>query len=156
MSISVPFDLTYEFEAKAPFKNVFDVLADVPTSASHFPKLARLLALGDNAYRWELEKVGTEKIHIQTIYTSRYVADRKKGTISWAPVPDGGTAEVSGRWTVTDRKTSTHLRLHLNGQIGAPLPALTKALAGPVIVRENEKLVEKYIDNLIERFGGEA
>ena len=35
MAITVPFDLAYEFEVNAPCAEVFSVLADVPTSASH-------------------------------------------------------------------------------------------------------------------------
>lgn len=156
MALHVPFDLQYEFDVKAPYAEVFAVLADVPTSASHFPKLDRLVDLGGNAFRWELERVGTEKIHIQTIYASKYVPDRKKGTVVWTPVEGVGNGLVGGSWTITDRKTSTHLVLKLQGELVMPLPALMKPIVAPFILAENEKLIEKYIDNLIRRFGGEV
>ena len=76
MAITVPFDLAYEFEVKAPFAEVFAVLSDVPASAGHFPKVARLVDLGANTYRWEMEKVGAGQVSIQTIYASRYVSDK--------------------------------------------------------------------------------
>ena len=155
MAIAVPFDLAYEFEVNAPAAEVFAVLADVPTSASFFPQVAKLTDLGAGAYRWEMEKVGTAKINIQTIYASRYVTDKKKGTVAWTPVADEGNAQISGDWVVTDKKKFTHLTLTLAGVINLPLPGLMKALVGPVIVSENEKLVEQYIANLIVRFGGE-
>ena len=113
MAITVPFDLGYEFEVKAAAKDVFAVLSDVPTSASHFPKVSKLVDLGKGAYRWEMEKVGTAKMNIQTIYASKYVSDKKKGTVTWTPVAGVGNAQISGSWTITDNKKSTDRRAHV-------------------------------------------
>ena len=52
MAITVDIDLGYEFNVKAPIKEVFDVLSDVPTSVSHFPKVDKLTDLGDGIYQW--------------------------------------------------------------------------------------------------------
>ena len=156
MAITVPFDLAYEFEVNALAPEVFSVLSDVPTSASFFPKVSQLVDLGGGAYRWELEKVGTAKINIQTIYASKYVADNKKGTVVWTPVADVGNARISGSWTITDKKKFTHVVLKLEGEIHVPLPGLMKRVVVPLVTSENEKLVEQYIANLIKRFGGEC
>jgi carbon monoxide dehydrogenase subunit G len=156
MAVTVPFDLSYEFEVKARAAEVFAVLADVPTSASHFPKVDKLVDLGGNSYRWELQKVGTAQVHIQTIYAATYVADRKKLTVNWTPVKGMGNAQVSGSWTLTDKKASTHIVLHIHGEIVVPLPGLMKMLVVPIVTGENEKLIDAYIRNLIERFGGEV
>ena len=155
MAITVPFDLAYEFEVNAPASEVFSVLSDVPTSASFFPEVSQLVDLGGGAYRWELEKVGTAKINIQTIYASKYVADKKKGTVVWTPVADVGNARIGGSWTITDKKKFTHVVLKLEGEIHVPLPGLMKRVVVPLVTSENEKLVEQYIANLIKRFGGE-
>ena len=156
MTISVPFDLEYEFEVKAKAAEVFDVLSDVPASASHFPKVKELVDLGDGAYRWVMEKVGAGQASIQTIYASKYVADKKKGSVSWTPVKGEGNASIGGSWAITDKKTSTHVVLKIKGELNVPLPGLMKAIVAPVVTSENEKLVEKYIDNLIKKFGGEV
>jgi carbon monoxide dehydrogenase subunit G len=156
MAVTVPFDLSYEFEVKAAAAEVFAVLADVPTSASHFPKVDKLEDLGGNAYRWELKKVGTAQVNIQTIYASRYVADRKKGTVVWTPVKGIGNALVGGSWTLTAKKASTHVALHIQGEIHVPLPSLMKLIVVPIVTHENEKLIDTYIRNLVERFGGEV
>jgi len=155
MAITVPFDLAYEFEVNAPATEVFSVLADVPTSASHFPKVSKLVDLGQGSYRWELEKVGTAKINIQTIYAYKYIADKKKGTVVWTPVVGEGNAQIGGSWTITDKKKFTHIVLKLEGEIHVPLPGLMKMVVVPLVTSENEKLVEQYIANLIKRFGGE-
>jgi len=156
MSVTVSIDLGYEFEVKASAKDVFDVLSDVPTSASFFPKVNKLVDLGDNVYRWEMEKVGTSQVNIQTIYASKYVSNRAKGTVLWTPVKGEGNALVSGSWNITDNKKSTHVVLKIDGEVTVGLPALMKLIVVPVVEGEFEKLVDKYIANLIKKFGGEA
>ncbi|MDO9030558.1 MAG: SRPBCC family protein [Hydrogenophaga sp.] len=156
MSITVKIDLGYEFDVKAKAAEVFDVLSDVPTSVSHFPKVEQLTDLGDGVYKWEMEKVGTAQVNIQTIYASKYVSDKAKGTVKWTPVKGVGNALVGGSWKIVDNKKSTGVTLAIQGEIEVPLPGLMKMVVAPIVEGEFEKLVEKYIDNLIQRFGGEA
>ena len=154
MAVHVPFDLRYELDVKAAFAEVFAVLADVPASASHFPRLHRLVDLGDNTFRWELERVGTEQVHLQTVYASKYVADRRKGTVVWTPVDGVGNARVAGSWTIARRKTGTQLVLKLHGELVVPLPALIKPIVAPIVLAANQRLIEKYLVNLARHFGG--
>ncbi len=157
MAISVDIDLGYEFEVKAPFEEVFDLLSDLPTSASFFPKVDKLTDLGGGVYRWEMQKVGTAQANMQTVYASRYVADRSKGSLVWTPVKsEGSNAQVGGSWKAIDNKTSTGLEFRVEATVEVPLPGLMKRVVAPVVQAEFEGLVEKYIGNLIERFGGEA
>jgi carbon monoxide dehydrogenase subunit G len=156
MAISVDIDMGYEFTVKSAFKEVFDLVSDVPTSASFFPKLDKLTDLGGGSYRWEMAKVGTAQVNIQTVYASKYVADRKKGTVVWTPVKGEGNALVGGSWKVTDQGKKTGLEFKAKGTVDVPLPGLMKMVVVPVVRGEFEKLVEQYIDNLIKRFGGEA
>lgn len=157
MAITVPIELAYEFEVKAKYDDVFAVLSDVPESASHFPKVDKLVDLGGNSYRWEMQKVGTAQVNIQTVYASKYTSDKAKGTVKWTPVKGVGNALVGGSWKITDNKgKSTKVVFNVEGTVEVPLPALMKAIVGPVVASEFEKLVEKYIDNLVKRFGGEV
>jgi carbon monoxide dehydrogenase subunit G len=156
MAINVDIDLGYEFAVKAAYKDVFDILSDVPTSVSFFPKVDQLVDLGGGVYRWEMEKVGTAQVNIQTVYASKYVSNRAKGTVVWTPVKGEGNALVGGSWKITDQKKSTGLELKINGTVEVPLPGLMKMMVVPVVKGEFEKLVEKYIDNLIKKFGGEV
>jgi carbon monoxide dehydrogenase subunit G len=156
MAVSVDIDLGYEFTVKAPFDEVFDVLSDVPTSVSHFPKVEQLVDMGKGVYRWEMEKVGTAQVNIQTVYASQYVSDRKKGSVVWTPVKGVGNAQVGGSWSIAKAKKGTALTLKTQGTVEVPLPGLMKMVVVPVVKNEFEGLVEKYIDNLIKRFGGEV
>jgi carbon monoxide dehydrogenase subunit G len=156
MSITVKINLGYEFNVKATAAEVFEVLSDVPTSVSHFPKVEKLTDMGDGVYQWEMEKVGTAQVNIQTVYASKYVSDKAKGTVKWSPVPGVGNALVGGQWTIVSNKKTAVVTLSIQGEIEVPLPGLMKMIVVPVVQGEFEKLVEKYIDNLIVRFGGEA
>lgn len=155
MTVTVAIDLGYEFTVKAGFKEVFDLLADVPTSVSHFPKVDRLVDLGGGVYRWEMQKVGTAQVNIQTVYASKYVSDRKKGTVVWTPVKGQGNALVGGSWKIVEGKKGTAVEFKVNGTVDVALPALMRMVVAPIVSSEFEKLIEKYIDNLIKKFGGE-
>jgi carbon monoxide dehydrogenase subunit G len=156
MAMTVTIDLGYEFAVKADYNTVFDTLSDVPISASYFPKVDRLVDLGKNTYRWEMAKIGLAQINLQTIYASKYVSNKTKGTVVWTPVEGEGNALVSGNWKITDKKNATHLVLHIQGELTLPLPGLMKKMVAPVVEAEFEKMVEQYIDNLTKQFGGEV
>jgi carbon monoxide dehydrogenase subunit G len=156
MTVSVNIDLGYEFKVKAAFKDVFALLSDVPKSASHFPKVSQLVDMGEGAYRWEMEKVGTPQVGIQTIYACKYVSDAKKGSIVWTPVKGVGNAQIKGNWKITEDKGATKIVFKTEGVVDVPLPGLMKMVVAPVVNSEFEKIVEKYIDNLIKKFGGEV
>jgi carbon monoxide dehydrogenase subunit G len=157
MTVSVQIDLGYEFEVKAKHDAVFAVLSDVPKSVSHFPKVSRLTDLGDGVYQWEMQKVGTAQVNIQTIYASKYASDPAKGTVKWTPVKGIGNAQVGGSWKIADNKgKSTRVVLKIDGTVDVPVPGLMKMVVEPIVASEFEELVEKYIANLIKTFGGEV
>jgi len=156
MAIIVTIDLGYEFAVKEDYATVFDVLSHVPTSASFFPKVDKLVDLGENTYRWEMAKIGLAQVNLQTIYASKYSSNKAKGSVVWTPVEGEGNALVSGNWKIVDKKKSTQLELHIHGDLTLPLPGLMKMVVAPVVEAEFEKMVEQYIDNLSAHFGGEA
>ena len=157
MTVSVHIDLGYEFEVKAKHDAVFALLSDVPKSVSHFPKVFRLTDLGDGVYQWEMQKVGTSQVNIQTIYASKYASDAAKGTVKWTPVKGIGNAQVGGSWKIADHKgKSTKVVLKIDGVVDVPVPGLMKMVVEPIVASEFEGLVEKYIANLIKTFGGEV
>ena len=156
MSITIDLNLGYTFDVKASANEVFGVLADVPTSASFYPGVDKLVDLGGGAYRWEMEKIGLAQVNLQTVYASKYVGNKAKGTVVWTPVAGEGNALVSGNWKISSRKKSTHVELSVVAELTIALPALMKMVVAPVVEAEFERLTEQYIDNLIQRFGGEV
>jgi carbon monoxide dehydrogenase subunit G len=156
MAISVPIELGYEFEVKSPFKDVFAVLSDVPTSVSHFPKVDKLVDEGGGVYRWEMKKMGVGSIGLQTVYASKYQSDAKRGTVAWTPVAGVGNAQVGGSWTIQDQGQSTALTLEITATVEVPAPALMKSMIAPMVAAEFEGLVDRYVENLVAAFGGEV
>ncbi|MGI9135194.1 MAG: SRPBCC family protein [Rhodoferax sp.] len=156
MAITVSMELGYEFEVRAGADEVFTLLADVPTSASFYPKVDKLVDLGDNAYRWEMARIGFDQFSLQTVYASRYSADAASGRVEWVPVEGVGNGRVWGHWSISGKKKSTLVVLNVQAELSLPLPALLKIVAAPLVESEFEKMTEQYIDNLIQRFGGEV
>ncbi len=156
MSIAVTLSLGYEFDVKASAKEVFAVLADVPLSASFYPNVENLEDLGKGAYRWDMEKIGVGQISLQTVYASKYVANKTKGTVVWTPIEGIGNAQVSGSWTIKAGKKSTNVVLGIEAELTVALPGLMKSVVAPAVEAEFEKLTEQYIDNLVTHFGGEV
>jgi carbon monoxide dehydrogenase subunit G len=157
MTVSVKIELGYEFEVRAKYDDVFALLSDVPASVAHFPKVEKLTDLGGGVYQWEMQKVGTAQVNIQTVYASKYVSDAAKGTVKWTPVKGVGNAQVGGSWKIADNKgKSTKCVLNIDGTVDVPLPGLMKMVVEPVVAAEFEKLVDKYIANLVKKFGGEV
>ncbi|MCH7908787.1 MAG: SRPBCC family protein [Candidatus Hydrogenedentes bacterium] len=149
MAFTVNIDINRELEVQGTFDTVFDTLADVPYSASHFPKVDELVDLGDECYRWEMEKIGLDRWFIQTIYASEYCWDKEEGWVEWYPIVDEGNARISGKWTIEAVDDSTtRLALTTQGEIDLSLPSLAKVIVKPLVIREFEGMVDTYLKNL--------
>lgn len=153
MAITVSIELNRELDLPAGYDEVFDLLADVPKSASHFPKVHNLVDLGDNTYRWEMEKVGVDKHAIQSIYACKYYADRDNGKITWEPVKGEGNGVVKGSWTLKAKgDNTTAVKFQTSAELTVPLPSLLKLAISPVIKHEFNSLVDTYMSNLKKAF----
>lgn len=156
MALTVSYEMSYEFTVQADAGEVFSVLSDVPTSVSHFPKVARLVDLGGNAYRWEMEKIGPGHMGLATVYACQYTSNKRQCTVVWTPIAGVGNAQVAGDWKIKKAKPGTHITLHIQGEQDTPMPRLMSAVVAPVVRAEFAKLVEGYVANLTRRFGGAA
>lgn len=153
MAITVSIELNRELEIPGSYDEVFALLADVPRSASHFPKVHKLTDLGDNTYRWEMEKVGIDKHAIQSIYASKYFSDKDAGKITWEPVKGEGNGLVRGSWTLTAKgDKATAAKFQTNAELTLPLPGLLRLAISPVIKHEFNGLVDTYMKNLKKAF----
>lgn len=153
MAFTVSIELNREIELAAPWDEVFALLSDVPRSVSHFPKVDRLVDLGDNRYRWEMEKIGVDKYSIQTAYACKYDADSTAGKVTWVPVPGEGNGVVSGSWTLTSvNENTTRAKFQTSAALTLPLPGLLKLAISPVIKHEFNGLVDTYMNNLKKVF----
>lgn len=148
MAIKINIDLDREFTVNADIDTVFALLANVPESVSHFPKIASLEDLGDNTYRWNMEKVGAGDHAIQTVYACQYFPDDAAKKITWEPVKGEGNGLVSGGWTMTESGSGTAVKFETSAELNLPLPGLLKLAISPVVKHEFGSLVDTYMDNL--------
>lgn len=148
MGFTTSVELEKEFEVSWPPEKVFELLADVPKSVSHFPKVDQLVPLGDNTFRWEMEKIGIQAYYIQTIYACSYHSDKEKLRIWWDPVKGEGNGEVSGYWQLTKIDNGTLISLYTKGKLEIDLPFFVKMVVSPVVSFEFESMVDTYHDNL--------
>lgn len=154
MAFKVNIDIDKSFTVSADLATTFALLADVPKSAEHFPKVDKLTDLGDGTYRWEMDKVGLGDHAIQTIYASTYVADEDDGTVEWTPVKGEGNALVSGKWALTESGSGTSARLLTSAELELPMPKLLKMAIAPVVKHEFTSMVDTYIENIQEALNG--
>jgi carbon monoxide dehydrogenase subunit G len=152
MAFKVNVDIQKEFDVPADFDKVFDLLANVPESVSHFPKVDQLVDLGDNSFRWEMEKIGIQKYYLQTVYGCKYESDKDSGSITWKPVSNVGNAEIEGSWKINNQGDRTHIELKTKGILTLPFPGLAKMVIAPFASREFEGMVNQYIENLKKTF----
>lgn len=153
MAITVSIELNRDLDISGSYDEVFDLLADVPRSAGYFPKVNKLTDLGDNTYRWEMEKVGVDKHAIQSVYACKYVADKAAGKITWQPVKGDGNGVVSGSWEITAKGDKlTAVKFRTKAELTLPLPGLLKLAISPVIKHEFNSLVDTYMGNLKKAF----
>ncbi|MEW5734957.1 MAG: SRPBCC family protein [Thermodesulfobacteriota bacterium] len=153
MAVTVSIDLSRTFSVTSSPDASFDLLSDVPRSVSHFPKVDKLVDLGDNAYRWEMQKIGIDKYSIQTIYACKYMSDKKAKRIWWTPVSGVGNGVVQGSWKISAAGGGSKIEFEAKGELTLPLPGLAKLVVTPVVRREFAGMVDRYIENLKKTLG---
>jgi len=152
MAVNVDFDLKFDFDVTCSSEKVFEVLADVPKSAGHFPKVDQLVDLGDNKFRWEMQKIGTKQLHLQTVYACQYVDDQEELSVKWTPLKGVGNAQIQGEWQIRQQDSGTQITLINKGTIIAPMPALMKKIVKPIVLSQLELQIKEYIENLKKTF----
>ena len=151
MSITIPISVVLDFYTDAPIQSVFKVLADVPNSVGHFPNVERLVDLGGDKYRWEMEKMGTQNFYFQVRYTTRYSRSESEKWIRWYPIPEGN-GSFSGCWELYREGERTRVHFENEGHLQLPLPRLTKKLVRPFVLNKFQELFDVYIANLKQTF----
>jgi carbon monoxide dehydrogenase subunit G len=153
MPFTVTIDVSKQFETPVSPDNVFELLADVPRSASHFPDVEKLEPLGGNAFRWIMERIAIGDHTLQqTIYSCVYSSDRASLNVDWIPIEGEGNARVSGGWRIEPAGTGTKVRMHTKGSLEVDFPGFLQFLLSPLIEMAFAQKIDRYIANLKETF----
>jgi hypothetical protein len=154
MAFTVVINMQRGFDTPCTPEKVFALLADVPRSASHFPKVDQLLDLGGNAFRWEMEKIAIGGYTLQqTIYACHYTADPLTMHVAWTPVPGVGNAIVQGEWTIQPKEgVGTTVSISTKGDLTVDFPSFLEFMISPLVVMEFTGMIERYLANMQQSF----
>ncbi len=133
----------------------FDLVADVPLSAGHFPGLERLDDLGEGLYRWNMLSFDVGKISFQVQYTARYVADADAKTVVWETVGEDSNTRADGSWLVTPDGEGAQLRFDNVLLIRLALPRMLAGPAEKIVKSLMRRQNETYLTRIAERLGGQ-
>lgn len=146
-----------EFDVAAPLETTFKFLADTPATLEHYPKLQKLVDLGNKCWRWELEPVGLKGISHQLIYSVRYEFNPEDGRIAWTPLKaEKDNANIRGRFEITGSSQGSHIILDTDGSLTLPVPKLLGMAAKPMVEREFVQQIDGFIANLKGAIGTSA
>ena len=152
MSVTVTLKIARQFRVPASPAAVFEVLADVPYSVSHFPKVQKLEDLGDGVYRWELEEIGVAGIRHEVVYACCYVSDMAAGSVEWTPIEDVGNGRISGYWQIASHADGAQIEFRTDGKLQIPGPGLLAPIVAPIVREIFAGLIDEYIANLRHTF----
>ena len=125
----------------------YAILADVPDSVAHFPRVASLVP-ENGGYTWTLETLGVGKFTIRTSYGCKYHVEAKTHSVSWEPIAGVGNTRVSGHWTIQPSGSATHLSIDNTAELTLDIPRLFSGMAHKIVQRENNQRLEEYLQNL--------
>ena len=151
MSVTIPISVVRDFVTVGPIQGVFEVLADVPNSVSHFPQVKQLVSLGDDKYRWEMERMGTQNHFFQVQYVTQYTRSETEKWIRWSPIPDGN-GSFRGCWELRREGNKTLVHFENTGHLELPFPRLLKRVVKPFVEKQFHELLEQYLSNLQRTF----
>lgn len=137
------------FDVDSKVASVFDLLADVPRSAAHFPDVEALVAMGDNRFRWEMKPISVLNFNHQVVYACDYVNDDDGLGLEWTPVAEAGNSLIAGRWRFEALAGGgTRVNFETSGKLDVPAPKVFQKAARPFVEKQFCSLIDKYHANL--------
>jgi hypothetical protein len=152
MALSVKIEVQKSLEVTASFEEAIALVADVPRSVSHFPRMEELVPLGDNTYRWDMQKLGPDKYSVQIVYACKYTSDLEAGRVTWTPVSGVGNGQIAGSWEISNTQP-VRMILHTEGELTLPFPRLMRRMVEPFVQKEFSRLIGGYTRNLQKVLG---
>ncbi len=137
-------------------EQAFEMVADVPRSAAHFPGLQRLEDLGDGVYRWHLSSFKVGKINFPVSYAARYVPDPEAGTVTWSTDAGSKNTRADGQWVVTPDGDGTRLVFQNRLVVVLPVPRMIVRMANKIARDMTEKQIGAYLKRISRAMEGEV
>lgn len=144
----IEISIEHPFIIGADRDDAWAFLIDTRRAVSHYPAIEQLVELGDNKWRWELEKIGAKGFSHQVVYAVEYHFDEEAGRIIWEPISGEGNSVIRGEFQLSDHRDGTEVILQTSGLLEVPVPRLFKSMAKPFVKDEFNSQIKKYASNL--------
>ncbi len=147
--MNVKIQIERSLRVPVPYASTLKLLDDLEDTISRFPKLRKLSRLGENAYLWEMEPIGSRvaRISHEVSYAAWYHRDAKKGELSWKPLPKHGNAVIEGAFKLVEKNDGTEIRFRVAGELhDVPVPLIYRLVAPPFIQGKFTHLVDAFLE----------
>jgi len=153
LELRLPF--SYEIEVSGTPQAAYELLADVPDSAAHFPQLETVVPGPEGAWTWKTKKIGLGKVSVQTTYALRFRNSPQDLTIAWEPVPEVGNGRSRGSWVIKETPRGARLCFENLFEVEfRGLPGILRRGIEPFAKKENARIVRAYMANLALTLSG--
>jgi carbon monoxide dehydrogenase subunit G len=157
--MKVAIEVERSINIPAPHEKVLTLMQDLEGTIRRFPKLRRLRKVGDKAYVWEMDAIGSRIANIshEVVYGAKYTVDATRGLLSWKPLPNEGNATIEGAFRMKDLGGETRLTFSVKGELrDVPVPLVYRLVAPPFIQGKFMRLVEIFLENTAAAIGMSA
>jgi hypothetical protein len=148
MAIRAPIRSRRITTLQVPIEETTPLLADVPGTLRHFPRLQQLTEIDIDVYRWDLEKLGPPSYKLPVSFATQIKVDAPARTVRLTPVPDVGNAQIGAELRIREVKGGCSITLWVSGEVLVPLPRIFARVAAPIVVREFDALVDGFTENM--------
>ncbi|MEE2750277.1 MAG: SRPBCC family protein [Myxococcota bacterium] len=135
-------------------QDAFELVADVPRSASHFPGLKKLEDLGDGVFRWHLSSFKVGRFDFPVQYAARYVSDASAQTVTWSTMGSMDNTRSDGEWLVVPHGNGSRLEFTNRLIVSLPVPRLMMRAARRMAREMTERQLGSYLDRMARKMDG--
>lgn len=150
-------EIKYERSVSVPASpdEVFELLADVGRSGSHFPDVASLTPVGDQGvWRWKMRERGVGPVQISASYDATYSADPETRCVRWCPAPGRHDMDSYGSWHVEPDGDGARLHFEARTVAHIPAPRLMKSMVDAFAKEEIGRMKANYVQAIARALGG--
>ncbi len=147
--MNVIIQIERSIQVPVAYDRTLALMDELEETVGRFPKLRKLSKLGENAYLWEMEPIGSRiaRISHEVSYAAFYHRDRKKGELSWKPLPKYGNAQIAGAFRLREKKDGTEISFRVSGELhDVPVPLIYRLVAPPFIQGKFTSLVDIFLE----------
>lgn len=153
MSIWISAQFKKSFSVAVARQQAWDLVSDVPRSASNIPELTSCepisaSAKGNPVFRFSYKKVGIDRWSQDPWHNSEFLVDVDRWQIDWDTAKGDGTIRQCGRWILEGDEENTVLHLTVDVDMELPVPRIVKLTATPLVRKIFLTRMEQYTQNI--------